>query len=96
MASLYLPMEGLQNYRLAIQKLLFGADNPLIKEQRIATVKTIGGSGALKLGADFYTVIFLTQRSGVVILHRKIMLLFLSDRELTSTITPILMPKAKG
>lgn len=52
-ASLYLPMEGLHNYRLAIQKLLFGADNPLIREQRIATVQTIGGSGALKLGADF-------------------------------------------
>lgn len=52
-ASLYLPMEGLHNYRLAIQKLLFGADSPLIKEQRIATVQTIGGSGALKLGADF-------------------------------------------
>lgn len=52
-ASFYLPMEGLHNYRLAIQKLLFGADSPLIKEQRIATVQTIGGSGALKLGADF-------------------------------------------
>ncbi|QLK87764.1 aspartate/tyrosine/aromatic aminotransferase [Arsenophonus endosymbiont of Aphis craccivora] len=52
-ASLYLPMEGLHNYLLAIQKLLFGANSPLIKEQRIATIQTIGGSGALKLGADF-------------------------------------------
>lgn len=95
-ASLYLPMEGLHNYRLAIQKLLFGADNPLINEQRIATVQTIGGSGALKLGADFYIVIFLLQRSGVVIRHGKIMLLFLWDQVLMSIITPILMPKLKG
>lgn len=52
-ASLYLPMEGLKDYRLEIQKLLLGADCPLIAEERIATVQTIGGSGALKLGADF-------------------------------------------
>lgn len=52
-ASLYLPMEGLKDYRLEIQKLLFGADCPLIAQERIATVQTIGGSGALKLGADF-------------------------------------------
>ncbi len=52
-ASLYLPMEGLKSYRAEIQKLLFGADSPLIAEERIATVQTVGGSGALKLGADF-------------------------------------------
>ncbi|UNH26930.1 aspartate/tyrosine/aromatic aminotransferase [Moellerella wisconsensis] len=52
-ASLYLPMEGLKDYRTEIQKLLFGDDCLLIAEQRIATVQTIGGSGALKLGADF-------------------------------------------
>ncbi|BGI51024.1 MAG: aspartate/tyrosine/aromatic aminotransferase [Arsenophonus endosymbiont of Ceratovacuna japonica] len=52
-ASLYLPIEGLYNYRLAIQKLLFGFNSKLIKEGRIVTVQSIGGSGALKLGADF-------------------------------------------
>lgn len=57
-ASLYLPMEGLKDYRTEIQKLLFGADCPLIAQERIATVQTIGGSGALKLGADFLSRYF--------------------------------------
>lgn len=52
-ASLYLPMEGLNNYRHAIAPLLFGADNPLLAQNRIATIQTLGGSGALKVGADF-------------------------------------------
>jgi aromatic-amino-acid transaminase len=49
----YLPMEGAANYRAAVQKLVFGADHPALKEQRIATIQTLGGSGALKVGADF-------------------------------------------
>lgn len=49
----YLPMDGLPNYRLACQRLVFGENNPAIKDQRIATIATIGGSGALKIGADF-------------------------------------------
>jgi len=49
----YLPMEGAANYRSAVQKLLFGADHPAVQQQRIATIQTIGGSGALKVGADF-------------------------------------------
>lgn len=52
-ASLYLPMEGLAKYRQAIQELLFGKDADAVIEQRIATVQTVGGSGALKVGADF-------------------------------------------
>ncbi|SFO04018.1 amino acid aminotransferase [Xenorhabdus japonica] len=52
-ASLYLPMEGLFAYRVAIQKLLFGKDHPLLNQKRIATIQTLGGSGALKVGADF-------------------------------------------
>ena len=52
-ASLYLPMEGLGSYRQAIQTLLFGADHPAVSEGRVATVQTVGGSGALKVGADF-------------------------------------------
>ena len=49
----YLPMEGAANYRSAVQKLLFGATHPAVQQQRIATIQTIGGSGALKVGADF-------------------------------------------
>ena len=52
-ASLYLPMEGLNSYRHTIAPLLFGADHPVLKAQRVATVQTLGGSGALKIGADF-------------------------------------------
>ncbi len=49
----YLPMDGLAGYRSACQRLLFGADNPAVQEGRVATVATLGGSGALKVGADF-------------------------------------------
>ncbi|QMA99855.1 aromatic amino acid transaminase [Escherichia fergusonii] len=52
-ASLYLPMEGLGSYRQAIAPLLFGAEHPVVEQQRVATIQTLGGSGALKVGADF-------------------------------------------
>ena len=48
-ASLYLPMEGLNSYRHAIAPLLFGADHPVLQQQRVATIQTLGGSGALKV-----------------------------------------------
>jgi len=44
----YLPMEGLQNYRLLAQQLAFG-----VPQENIASIQTLGGSGALKIGADF-------------------------------------------
>ena len=43
-------MEGLNGYRSAIAPLLFGANHPALVEGRIATVQTLGGSGALKIG----------------------------------------------
>lgn len=49
----YLPMSGLPGHRLACQNLLFGADAPALQEKRVATIATIGGSGALKVGAEF-------------------------------------------
>lgn len=52
-ASLYLPMEGLGSYRSAIAPLLFGADHAALRDGRVATIQTLGGSGALKVGADF-------------------------------------------
>lgn len=52
-ASLYLPMEGLNSYRSTIAPLLFGADHPVLAAGRVATIQTLGGSGALKVGADF-------------------------------------------
>lgn len=52
-ASLYLPMEGLNTYRSTIAPLLFGADHAVLAQKRVATIQTLGGSGALKVGADF-------------------------------------------
>ncbi|EPR0413354.1 aromatic amino acid transaminase [Enterobacter asburiae] len=52
-ASLYLPMEGLNAYRNTIAPLLFGADHAMLAQKRVATIQTLGGSGALKVGADF-------------------------------------------
>ncbi|MGF6919706.1 amino acid aminotransferase [Paraburkholderia sp. 40] len=49
----YLPMAGFAHYRDAVQSLVFGDDSPARTEGRIATVQTLGGSGALKVGADF-------------------------------------------
>lgn len=49
----YLPMAGFAQYRDAVQALVFGQDNPARADGRIATVQTLGGSGALKIGADF-------------------------------------------
>jgi aromatic-amino-acid transaminase len=43
-------MEGALNYRQALQPLVFGAEASF---ERIATIQTLGGSGALKVGADF-------------------------------------------
>jgi aromatic-amino-acid transaminase len=52
-ASLYLPMEGLNRYCHTIAPLLFGADHAVLAQKRVATIQTLGGSGALKVGADF-------------------------------------------
>jgi len=49
----YLPIEGLAAYDAAVQKLLFGADSPLISQGRLVTAQALGGTGALKIGADF-------------------------------------------
>ena len=49
----YLPIEGLAAYDKAVQELVFGADSPIIQDKRAVTVQAIGGTGALKIGADF-------------------------------------------
>ncbi|MGE5452988.1 MAG: aromatic amino acid transaminase [Acidobacteriota bacterium] len=49
----YLPMTGNPAYREAVQHLLFGADHEAVQSGRIATIQTLGGSGGLKVGADF-------------------------------------------
>ncbi len=49
----YLPIDGLPAYDKAVARLVFGAQSPLIGQGRIVTLQTLGGTGALKVGADF-------------------------------------------
>ncbi|KAL9230290.1 hypothetical protein vseg_005663 [Gypsophila vaccaria] len=47
----YLPIEGLAAFNKATAELLFGAGNPVITEQRVATVQSLSGTGSLRLAA---------------------------------------------
>jgi aromatic-amino-acid transaminase len=49
----YLPIDGIAAYDRAVQGLVFGADSAAVKAGRIATVQAVGGTGGLKVGADF-------------------------------------------
>ena len=49
----YLPIDGIAAYDREVKKLLFGADSPAISENRCVTVQALGGTGGLKVGADF-------------------------------------------
>jgi aromatic-amino-acid transaminase len=49
----YLPIDGIAAYDKAVQALVFGADSAAVGAGRIATVQAIGGTGGLKVGADF-------------------------------------------
>ena len=49
----YQPIEGPAAYNQAVQKLLFGADSPIVAEGRVVTLQSLGGTGALKVGADY-------------------------------------------
>ena len=49
----YLPIDGLPAYDRAVQALVFGADSAAARENRVVTVQALGGTGGLKIGADF-------------------------------------------
>ncbi|PSU27310.1 aromatic amino acid aminotransferase [Photobacterium phosphoreum] len=49
----YLGIPGTPEYGLAVQQLLFGADSTLIAEKRIQTAQAPGGTGALRVAAEF-------------------------------------------
>ncbi len=51
--KLYLPMDGLKPYNQATQALVLGEGSPARRDGRAVTIQTLGGSGALKVGADF-------------------------------------------
>ncbi|HRK56349.1 MAG TPA: amino acid aminotransferase, partial [Burkholderiaceae bacterium] len=48
----YLPIEGLKHFNVQVQKLVLGADSPLLDTGRVITAQALGGTGALKIGAD--------------------------------------------
>ncbi|MCE2878300.1 MAG: aspartate/tyrosine/aromatic aminotransferase [Comamonadaceae bacterium] len=49
----YLPIDGIAAYDSAVKSLVFGAQSEPVQSGRIATVQAIGGTGGLKVGADF-------------------------------------------
>mgnify|MGYP006277853933 FL=1 len=49
----YLPIDGIAAYDAAVKSLVFGADSEPVKSGRVATVQGLGGTGGLKIGADF-------------------------------------------
>ena len=49
----YLPIDGIAAYDAAVKGLVFGAESEAVKTGRVATVQGIGGTGGLKIGADF-------------------------------------------
>ncbi|WP_288012913.1 amino acid aminotransferase [Diaphorobacter sp.] len=49
----YLPIDGIAAYDNAVKALVFGAESDVVKAGRVATVQAIGGTGGLKIGADF-------------------------------------------
>jgi aromatic-amino-acid transaminase len=49
----YLPIDGMAAYDQAVQQLVFGKDSEAVKARRIVTVQALGGTGGLKIGADF-------------------------------------------
>ncbi|HKV87708.1 MAG TPA: aminotransferase class I/II-fold pyridoxal phosphate-dependent enzyme, partial [Candidatus Dormibacteraeota bacterium] len=49
----YLAMDGFPDYVRAVQSLLFGPDHPAVAAGRVTTVQAVGGTGGLKVGADF-------------------------------------------
>ena len=49
----YLPIDGIVAYDTAVKGMVFGADSEAVKSGRVATIQALGGTGGLKVGADF-------------------------------------------
>ncbi|MBW7899856.1 MAG: aspartate/tyrosine/aromatic aminotransferase [Rhodocyclaceae bacterium] len=49
----YQPIEGPAAYNNAVQNLLFGKDSALLANGQVVTAQALGGTGALKIGADY-------------------------------------------
>ncbi len=49
----YLPIDGLAAYATLSQEIVFGSEHDILRAGRAATVQTPGGTGALRVAADF-------------------------------------------
>jgi aspartate/tyrosine/aromatic aminotransferase len=54
----YLSIDGSPEYGAAVQELLFGADHEIIRSSRSITAQAPGGTGALRVAADFIATMF--------------------------------------
>lgn len=61
----YQPIQGTTTYDQAVQTLVFGANSTAVKEGRVVTVQALGGTGGLKLGADFLKRFFPTAQVAI-------------------------------
>ncbi len=64
----YLPIDGIAAYDKAVQGLVFGADSAAVRQGRVATVQALGGTGGLKVGADFLKQMAVRQGSNPKVL----------------------------
>lgn len=49
----YLGIDGIADYNQRTKELLFGADSQIIAQDRARTVQSLGGTGALRIAAEF-------------------------------------------
>ena len=52
----YLPIDGMATYNTAVRELIFGAGSEPVVSGRVVTIEALGGTGALKIGAEFLKV----------------------------------------
>jgi aromatic-amino-acid transaminase len=67
-AKNYLPIDGIAAYDRAVQGLVFGVQHELVQGKKVATVQALGGTGALKIGADFLRQIAAGPGAGVALI----------------------------
>lgn len=49
----YQPIDGPAAYNKAVQALLFGSDSPVVTSGRVVTIDALGGTGGLRVGAEY-------------------------------------------
>lgn len=57
-SKVYLPIDGAQDYAAAVQELVFGPKHEVMQSKRAVTAHTPGGTGALRVTADFIARLF--------------------------------------